>query len=148
MCLEKLGRMQIKHLSTFLFLHASNKEKPNLLLPSQQRLYKLPFLKKLGCQTPCWDQARLSSLVNKQADCTLHTLHCTLHTVYITLDIAHCTVHTAHCTLHTSHCTLHLRCVARNSLGDSDGSITLYGALQCSAVRSAVQCSAVQCSAV
>ena len=24
------------------------------------------MLQKLGCQTPCWDQARLSSLVNKQ----------------------------------------------------------------------------------
>ena len=24
------------------------------------------FVQKLGCQTPCWDQARLSSLVNKQ----------------------------------------------------------------------------------
>ena len=24
------------------------------------------FLQKLGCQKPCWDQARLSSLINKQ----------------------------------------------------------------------------------
>ena len=24
------------------------------------------FLQELGCQKPCWDQARLSSLVNKQ----------------------------------------------------------------------------------
>ena len=29
-------------------------------------LHKLRFLQKLGCQKPCWDQARLSSLVNKQ----------------------------------------------------------------------------------
>ena len=36
-----------------------------LFPPSQQRLHKLQFLKKLGCQKPYWDQARLSSLVNK-----------------------------------------------------------------------------------
>ena len=34
--------------------------------PSQQRLHKLHFLQKLGCQKPCCDQAILSSLVNKQ----------------------------------------------------------------------------------
>ena len=33
---------------------------------SQQMLHKLSFLQKLGCQKPCWYQARLSSLVNKQ----------------------------------------------------------------------------------
>ena len=63
---EKLGRMKNGYVSTFLCLHANNAEKPHLLLPSQQRLYKLCFLQKLGCQKPCWDQARLSSLVNKQ----------------------------------------------------------------------------------
>ena len=41
-----------------------------LVLPSQQRLHKLSFLQKLGCQKACWDQARLSSLVNKQVDNT------------------------------------------------------------------------------
>ena len=34
--------------------------------PSQQRLHTLRFLQKLGHQKPCWDQARLSRLVNKQ----------------------------------------------------------------------------------
>ena len=62
---EKLGRVKNGPVSTFPFLHASNAEKPHLLLPSQQRLHKLRFLQKLGCQKPCWDQARLSSLVNK-----------------------------------------------------------------------------------
>jgi hypothetical protein len=28
---------------------------PTLVLPSQQRLHKLSFLQKLGCQKPCWD---------------------------------------------------------------------------------------------
>ena len=37
-----------------------------LFPPSQQRLHKLCFMQKLGCQKPCWEQARLSSLVNKQ----------------------------------------------------------------------------------
>ena len=33
---------------------------------SQQRLHKSQFLQKVGCQKPCWDQAGLFSLVNKQ----------------------------------------------------------------------------------
>ena len=33
---------------------------------SKQRLHKSQFLQKLSCQKPHWDQARLSSLVNKQ----------------------------------------------------------------------------------
>ena len=57
-----------QNVSTFPFLHKSTKEKPNLLLPSRQRLQKLRFLQKLGCQNPCLDQARLSSLANKQVD--------------------------------------------------------------------------------
>ena len=36
------------------------------VLPSQQRLLKIRFLQKLGCQKAWWDQPRLSSLVNKQ----------------------------------------------------------------------------------
>ena len=63
---EKIGRMKNGHVSTFPCLHANNAERPHLLLPSQQRLHKVRFLQKLGCQKPCWDQARLSSLVNKQ----------------------------------------------------------------------------------
>ena len=30
--------------------------------PKKQRLHKLCFLQKLGCQKPCWDQAKLSRL--------------------------------------------------------------------------------------
>ena len=41
---------------------------PTVVLPSQQRLHELCFLQKMGCQKPCWDQARLSSLVNKQVE--------------------------------------------------------------------------------
>ena len=39
-----------------------------LVLPSKQRLHNLRILPKVGFQKPCWDQARLSSLVNKQVD--------------------------------------------------------------------------------
>ena len=35
-------------------------------LPAKQRLQILRFLQKLGCQKPCWHQARVSSLVIKQ----------------------------------------------------------------------------------
>ena len=52
----------------FTLSPASNVEKPHLILPSQQRLHKLRFLQKPGCQKFCWDQARLSSLVNKQVE--------------------------------------------------------------------------------
>ena len=37
-------------------------------------LYKSKFLQELSCQKPYWDQARLSSLVDKQVD-----LHLTLY---------------------------------------------------------------------
>ena len=37
---------------------------PHWILPSQQRIQKLRFMRKLGYQKPCWDQARLSSLRN------------------------------------------------------------------------------------
>ena len=69
-CLEKSVDQSI--FQSFLVLshssrHAS-KEAPTLVPQSQQRLhnYKLQFLQELGFQKPCWDQARLSSLVNQQ----------------------------------------------------------------------------------
>ena len=65
-CVRRLGRMKNRHIYTFPSLHASNSEKPHLLLPSQQRLQKIRFLQKLGCPKPCWEQARLSSLVKKK----------------------------------------------------------------------------------
>ena len=51
-----------------LFFSTLNAMKRNdtSVLPSQQRLHKLRFLQKQGCQKPCWDQVRLSRLVNKQ----------------------------------------------------------------------------------
>ena len=52
-----------------------------LVLPSQQRLNKLCFLQKLACQKPCWDQARLSSLVNKQVGPHVHLAPCTWQAV-------------------------------------------------------------------
>ena len=52
--------------SLFFFSIEAMKRNSFLVLPSKQRLNKLHFLQKLGCQKPCWDQARLSSLVNKQ----------------------------------------------------------------------------------
>ena len=69
-CVEKLERMKHGHVSTFPYLHASNEEKPKLLLPSHQGLHKLCFLQKLGCQKLCPHQARLSGLVKKT--CCLH----------------------------------------------------------------------------
>ena len=42
---------------------------PTLVPLSQQRRHKLQFLQELGCQKPCWDHARLSSLENKQVCC-------------------------------------------------------------------------------
>ena len=62
---EKLGRTNNDLFPTFPFLHAMQRNS-TLFLPSQQRLHKLGFLQKLGCQKPFWDQARLSSLINKQ----------------------------------------------------------------------------------
>ena len=41
------------------------KRSTTLFPPSKQRLHKSQFLQKLSCQKPYWDQARLSSLVNK-----------------------------------------------------------------------------------
>ena len=41
---------------------------PTLVLLPQLRLHKLCFLEKLDCQKLCWDQARLSSLENKQVE--------------------------------------------------------------------------------
>ena len=50
----------------FLFSMQSMQRNSTSDLPSLQRLHKLRFLQKPICQKPYWDQARLSSLVNKQ----------------------------------------------------------------------------------
>ena len=53
-------------LSPLLLFSIQPKQRtPTLVLPSIQRLHELRFLQKLGCQKPCWDHARLSSLVNQ-----------------------------------------------------------------------------------
>ena len=50
----------------FLSSRKSMKRTTTIYPPSKQRLHREHFLQKRGCQKPCWDQARLSSLVNKQ----------------------------------------------------------------------------------
>ena len=49
----------------FSFFKQALQRNTTSLLPSQQRLHKLCFLQKQACQKPCWDQARLSSLLKK-----------------------------------------------------------------------------------
>ena len=60
---NKSGDKPIFHLISFMILPLSFREALNrstTLFPrSKQRLPKLRFLQKLGCQKPCWDQARL-----------------------------------------------------------------------------------------
>ena len=68
---EKLGRMKIVLVSTNPFSIQAMQRNPTLVSPSQQRLYKLHFLQKLGYQKTCWDQDRLPSLVNEQIASTL-----------------------------------------------------------------------------
>ena len=50
----------------FSFSSCNECKKKTLVLLSKQRLHKLCILQKLGYQKLCWDQANLSSLVNKQ----------------------------------------------------------------------------------
>ena len=39
---------------------------PTLMSPPQKGFLNPWFLQNMGCQKPCWDQATVSSLVNKQ----------------------------------------------------------------------------------
>ena len=55
-----------KLLYTSPFIQKTKQRSPTLVPQSQQRFHKLQFLQNLSCQKFCWDQARLSSLVNKQ----------------------------------------------------------------------------------
>ena len=86
-CMEK-GRVD----TSSLFILSSNsthslsyrkamKRSTTLFPTSKQRLHKSQFLQKLSCQTPYWDHAILSSLVNKQVAvqvyCTVH-MYCTV----------------------------------------------------------------------
>jgi hypothetical protein len=38
------------------------------VLPSQQRLHKLRFLQKLGCQKPCWDKLAPASFAGESVE--------------------------------------------------------------------------------
>ena len=87
-----------------LFFRQAMQRNSIWVLPSQQRLHKLRFLQKLGCHKPSWDQARLSSLVNKQVG---HTAHCTPHTINYTLHTTHYMIHNTHYALKTTHFTLY-----------------------------------------
>ena len=49
----------------FLSSRKAMERSTSLFPPSKQRVHKSQFLQKLSCQKPYWDQARLSSLVNK-----------------------------------------------------------------------------------
>ena len=62
----KPGRMMDGLVYTFPFLHTNNAEKFHLTPYYNKSLINYSFCKKLGFQKSCWDQARLSSLVNKQ----------------------------------------------------------------------------------
>ena len=62
---EKLGRMTDGLSPTLFFSIQAIQRNPALVPSSQQMLHTLRFLQKLGCQKPCWDLARLSSLVKK-----------------------------------------------------------------------------------
>ena len=44
------------------------REAPSKFPYPKKGLINPRFLQKLDCHKPCWDQARLSSLVNKQVD--------------------------------------------------------------------------------
>ena len=57
---QEADRMNYELVSTFIFLSIDAIQRNfTLVLTSKQRLHKLRFLQKLGCQKPCWDQARL-----------------------------------------------------------------------------------------
>ena len=66
--MEKREKWRQVHSSSFYLPLCSRKavKEAPANFPHKKRLHKLRFLQKLGCQKPCWDQVRLSSLVNKQ----------------------------------------------------------------------------------
>ena len=58
--IKKLKGRKMDLSSLFLFSIEAMERNFTLDFPSKQRLHKLRFLQKVGCQKPCWDQARLS----------------------------------------------------------------------------------------
>ena len=55
--IEKLNGWQMNLFSLFFFSIKVMKTISISVLPLKQRLHKLCFLQKPGCQKPCWDQA-------------------------------------------------------------------------------------------
>ena len=55
----KLKGWKMDSFLVFFFSILAMKIKFSLVLLLKQSLHKLSFLQKLGCQKPCWDQARL-----------------------------------------------------------------------------------------
>ena len=45
------------------------RETPTYFSNQKKKASQIKILQKLGCQKPCWDHARLSSLENKQVCC-------------------------------------------------------------------------------
>ena len=66
MCREAWNDVEWTCLHFCFFPMKAMQRNATSVFSSQQRFHKLRFLQKLGCQKPYWDQARLSSLVNKQ----------------------------------------------------------------------------------
>ena len=67
--IEKLEMMAFYKLS--LSSRQARQHSPTLVPHHNKGFINLQFLQELSCQKPCWDQARLSSLVNKQGGCSL-----------------------------------------------------------------------------
>ena len=67
----------------FFFVMQAMQRNPTLVLPSKLKLHKLHFLQKLSCQKPCWDQATLSSLENKQIGCRVEQLPVTISPITV-----------------------------------------------------------------
>ena len=63
-CIEMILMVQNEIVSTFPFLHATIADKQHHNKGFINFLKN--FLQKLGCQKPCCNQTRLSSLVNKR----------------------------------------------------------------------------------
>ena len=83
-CVEKIVRMKDGLVSTFFSMKVLKSNSTSVHL-SQQRLQKWCFLQKLGIQKPCLDQARLSSLVNKQVGAVTLSTPISIFHIYFNL---------------------------------------------------------------
>ena len=74
-------------------LQESNEAKNHAISPIKKRLHESQFLRKLSCQKTYWDQARLSSLLNKQVEphvCQVSHIMCYMSN--ITSQVSHVTL--------------------------------------------------------